>query len=297
MPYKAKQRGVIRMAGFISQLMNGLNQSAILLIVTLGLMIIFGLMNVINMAHGQMIMIGGFCAFIVTGIVKLPFIFAIIISFFITALFGAIIELLIIKKLYAKPTETILATYAISIILTEIVRVIWPLSQNVEMPLPGKLTLGSVTIPVYNIFVVVMAIGLLVFTILFFNHTRIGKKIKAISQNRQITECLGINTSKIDTFTFAYGAGLAGIAGCILAPTTGVSYNMGSLYLTNSFLTAVVGGVQSMVGTAIASAIIGEGRTLLAGISNDTWAMIIVSFVIILLVRFRPEGLLYKEGR
>ena len=285
------------MAGFISQLMNGLNQSAILLIVTLGLMIIFGLMNVINMAHGQMIMIGGFCAFIVTGIVKLPFIFAIIISFFITALFGAIIELLIIKKLYAKPTETILATYAISIILTEIVRVIWPLSQNVEMPLPGKLTLGSVTIPVYNIFVVVMAIGLLVFTILFFNHTRIGKKIKAISQNRQITECLGINTSKIDTFTFAYGAGLAGIAGCILAPTTGVSYNMGSLYLTNSFLTAVVGGVQSMVGTAIASAIIGEGRTLLAGISNDTWAMIIVSFVIILLVRFRPEGLLYKEGR
>ena len=285
------------MAIFISQLSNGLNQSAVLLIATLGLVIIFGMMNVINMAHGQMIMIGGFSAYILTGILNLPFLFAIIISFIVTALFGAVIELLIIKKLYSKPTETILATYAISIILTEIARMIWPLARNVNMPLPGLLTLGSVAIPFYNIFVVAIAIGLLVFTILFFNHTKTGRKIKAITKNRQMTECLGINTTKIDTFTFAYGAGLAGIAGCVLAPTTGVSYNMGSVYLTNTFLTAVVGGVQSMVGTAVASTIIGEGRTVLAGFSNDTWAMIIISFAIIVLVRFKPEGLFYKEGR
>lgn len=285
------------MAILISQLSNGLNQSAVLLIATLGLVIIFGLMNVINMAHGQMIMIGGFSAYIVTGIMHLPFLFAIIISFIVTALFGAVIELLIIKKLYTKPTETILATYAISIILTEVARMLWPLAQNVNMPLPGRFTLGTVTIPFYNIFVVAMAIGLLVGTIFFFNHTKMGRKIKAITKNRQMTECLGINTTKIDTFTFAYGAGLAGIAGCVLAPTTGVSFDMGSVYLTNTFLTAVVGGVQSMVGTAVASAIIGEGRTVLAGFSNDTWAMIIVSFAIIVLVRFKPEGLFYKEGR
>jgi urea transport system permease protein len=285
------------MSDFLSQISNGLNQSAVLLIATMGLMIIFGRMKVINMAHGQMIMIGGFCAYIVTGILQLPFFFAIVISFLATALFGVIIELTIIKKLYSKPTETILATYALSIIITEIARMAWPLSQNVKMPLPGMLKLGSVTIPFYNIFVVAMAIGLLIFTILFFKKTRIGRKIEAITQNRQMTECLGINTASIDTFTFAYGAGLAGIAGCVLAPTTGVSYNMGSVYLTDSFLTAVVGGVQSMVGTAVASGIIGEGRTILAGFTNDTWAMIIVSFAIIVLVRFKPEGLFFKDGR
>ncbi|HEX2938902.1 MAG TPA: urea ABC transporter permease subunit UrtB [Ruminiclostridium sp.] len=282
---------------FISQLSNGLNQSAVLLIATLGLIIIFGMMGVINMAHGQMIMIGGFAAYIVTGIMGLPFFMAIIISFAVTALFGAFMELLIIKKLYSKPTETILATYAISIILTEIARMIWPLAKNVKMPLPGKITLGAVTIPYYNIFLVIMALGLLICTILFFNKTKMGRKIKAITQNRQMTECLGINTAAIDTITFAYGAGLAGIAGCVLAPTTGVSYTMGSVYLTNTFLTAVVGGVQSMVGTAVASGIIGEGRTVLAGFSNDTWAMIIVSFAIIILVKFKPEGLFYKDGR
>ncbi|MFT8889489.1 MAG: urea ABC transporter permease subunit UrtB [Ethanoligenens sp.] len=285
------------MASFISQLSNGLNQSAVLLIATLGLMIIFGMMNVINMAHGQMIMIGGFCAYIVTAIMNLPFIFAILISFLATALVGVVIELLVIKRLYTKPTETILATYAISVILTEVARMIWPLSQNVKMPLPGNLKIGIVTIPVYNIFVVIMAIALLVFTILLFKRTRFGKKIGAITQNRQMTECLGINTTQIDTLTFAYGAGLAGIAGCILAPTTGVSYNMGSLYLTDSFLTAVTGGVQSMIGTAVAAGIIGESRTILSGVINQTWAMILVFLAIIALIRFKPDGLFHKEGR
>lgn len=288
---------MIELAFLISQLSNGLNQSAVLLIATLGLVIIFGLMKVINMAHGQMIMIGGFSAYIVTGIFNLPFCLAIVISFIVTALFGMLIEIVIIKRLYAKPTETILATFAISIILTEIARIIWPLAVNVKMPLPGKFALGLVTIPFYNIFLVLVALGLLVCTICFFACTKTGRKIRAITQNRQMTECLGIDTAKIDTLTFAYGAGLAGIAGCVLAPTTGVSYDMGATYLTNTFLTAVVGGAQSMVGTAVAAGIIGESRTLLAGFSNDTWAMILVSFAIIVLVRFKPEGLFYKEGR
>ncbi|MEA4971796.1 High-affinity branched-chain amino acid transport system permease protein LivH [bioreactor metagenome] len=285
------------MATLISQMVNGLNQSAVLLIAALGLLIIFGLMNVINMAHGEMIMIGGFCAYIATGIVHLPFFIAIVIAFIVTAIFGALTEIFIIKRLYAKPTETILATYALSIILTEVARIIWPLSQNVPMPIPGVLNLGKVSIPYYNIFVVSISIGLLIFTILFFKRTKFGKEVSAITQNRQMAECLGIKTSTIDTFTFAYGAGLAGIAGCVLAPTIGVSYTMGSVYLTDSFLTVVLGGVQSVIGVAASSGIMGEGRTILAGFLNETWAKIFIFMAVIVLLRFKPEGLFQKERR
>jgi len=285
------------MATLVSQLVNGLNQSAVLLVAALGLLIIFGLMNVINMAHGEMIMIGGFCAYIVTGVLHLSFFIAMLIAFIITALFGAFTEIIIIKRLYAKPTETILATYALSIILTEAARLIWPLSQNVPMPIPGVLNLGTVAIPYFNVFVVSISIGLLIFTILFFKRTRFGKKVSAVTQNRQMAECLGIKTSTIDTFTFAYGAGLAGIAGCVLAPTTGVSYTMGSVYLTDSFLTVVLGGVQSIIGVAASSCIMGEGRTVLAGFSNETWAKIVIFMAIIVIIRFKPEGLFQKERR
>lgn len=285
------------MTAFVSQLVNGLNQSAILLIATLGLVIIFGLMNVINMAHGEMIMIGGFTAYIVTSVFHLPFVIAIIASFIVTAAFGAVLEIVIIKKLYAKPTETILATYAVSILITEAARIIWPLSQNVDMPLPGKLNIGGVVIPYYNIFVICMAIALLTFTIIFFKRTRFGKKITAITQHRQMAECMGITTSRIDTMTFAYGAGLAGISGCILVPTIGVSYDMGSTYLTNSFLTVVVGGVQSLIGVAASAGIIGEGRTILAGFTDDTWAKIMIFLGAIVILRFKPEGLFQREVR
>ena len=159
------------MTTLVSQIINGLNQSAVLLIATLGLLIIFGLMNVINMAHGEMIMIGGFCSYIVTSVWKLPFIVAILFAFIVTALFGALTEVTIIKKLYSKPTETILATYALSIVLMEIARIIWPLSQNVAIPIPGSIKIHGVDIPYYNIFVVSAAIVLLVFTIMFFKFT------------------------------------------------------------------------------------------------------------------------------
>lgn len=285
------------MGTIISQVINGLNQASILLIATMGLVIIFGYMNVTNMAHGSMIMIGAFSGFVLMEGIGIPFGLAIVGSFLITGLIGMVMEKLVIKRLYSKPTETILATYAISIILTELCRMKWPLSQNVHMPLPGSLTIGSVVIPYYNIFVLVFAAALLLFTLFLFRKTSFGKKLSSVTQNRAMTECLGIKTSSIDTLTFGYGAGLAGIAGCILAPTTGVSYDMGSGYLTDSFMTVVVGGIQSFVGTTFSSAIIGEGRTVLAGFSNETWAKIIIFLVVIVIIRIKPEGLFTKERR
>lgn len=285
------------MATFLSQVINGLNQASILLIATMGLVIIFGYMNVTNMAHGSMIMVGGVSAYVLMEVVGLPFGVAIAGSFLITALIGMLIEKVIIKKLYSKPTETILATYAVSLILTELVRLKYPLSQNVHMPLPGAFRIGSVTIPYYNIFVGIFAILILVFTLFLFRKTTFGKKLGSVTQNRTMTECLGIKTASVDTLTFGYGAGLAGVAGCILAPTTGVSYDMGSTYLTDTFMTNVVGGVQSFFGTAVSSFIIGEGRTVTAGFLNETWAKIIIFMIVIVLIRFKPEGLFTKERR
>lgn len=285
------------MATFLSQVINGLNQASILLIATMGLVIIFGYMNVTNMAHGSMIMVGGVSAYVLMEVVGLPFGVAIAGSFLITALIGMLIEKVIIKKLYSKPTETILATYAVSLILTELVRLKYPLSQNVHMPLPGAFRIGSVTIPYYNIFVGIFAILILLFTLFLFKKTTFGKKLGSVTQNRTMTECLGIKTASVDTLTFGYGAGLAGVAGCILAPTTGVSYDMGSTYLTDTFMTNVVGGIQSFFGTAVSSFIIGEGRTVTAGFLNETWAKIIIFMIVIVLIRFKPEGLFTKERR
>ena len=285
------------MATFLSQVINGLNQASILLIATMGLVIIFGYMNVTNMAHGSMIMVGGVSAYVLMEVVGLPFGVAIAGAFLITALIGMLIEKVIIKKLYSKPTETILATYAVSLILTELVRLKYPLSQNVHMPLPGAFRIGSVTIPYYNIFVGIFAILILVFTLFLFRKTTFGKKLGSVTQNRTMTECLGIKTASVDTLTFGYGAGLAGVAGCILAPTTGVSYDMGSTYLTDTFMTNVVGGVQSFFGTAVSSFIIGEGRTVTAGFLNETWAKIIIFMIVIVLIRFKPDGLFTKERR
>ncbi|MBP1561423.1 MAG: urea ABC transporter permease subunit UrtB [Oscillospiraceae bacterium] len=285
------------MGTFLSQFVNGLNQASILLIATMGLVIIFGYMNVTNMAHGSMIMLGGVSAYILMEVIGLPFGVAIAGAFIITALIGMLIEKLLIKRLYSKPTETILATYAISIILTEIVRLKYPLSQNVHMPLPGAFKLGSVTIPYYNIFVGIFSIAILVFTLFLFRKTTFGKKLGSVTQNRTMTECLGIKTASVDTLTFGYGAGLAGIAGCVLAPTTGVSYDMGSTYLTDTFMTNVVGGIQSFFGTAVSSVIIGEGRTVMAGFLNETWAKIIIFMIVIVIIRLKPEGLFTKERR
>lgn len=286
-----------KLATFISQLINGLNQASILVIATMGLVIIFGYLNVTNMAHGSFMMVGAFAGYVLMQNLGIPFGFALIGSFLVSGCIGMLIEKVIIKRLYSKPTETILATYAISIILTEIARMIWPLSQNVDMPIPGSLSIGSVVIPYYNIFVLLFAAFLLVMIMMMFKKTRFGKKLGAVTQNRTMTECLGIKTASVDTLTFGLGSGLAGLAGCILAPTTGVSYSMGDTYLTDSFMTVVIGGVQSFAGTFVSSAIMGEGRTILAGITNETWAKILVFIAVIVLIRIKPEGLFTKERR
>lgn len=286
------------MSVFMQQFANGVNLAALLLIAALGLVIIFGLMNVINMAHGELIMIGAYATYFTNTVLNLPFGVAVIVAFIVSAAVGILIETVIIKRLYSKPTETLLATFALSIIFVQLVQLLFsPENKYVAMPIKGMLKIGTVSIPNYNVFVMAVALVILGITGLILLKTKFGKEVRAVTQNRQMVECLGIATSKVDTWTFAYGAGLAGLAGAVIAPINSVSPTMGGAYLTDSFMTVVVGGVQSIIGTALGSGIVGESRTIIAGFSNEVFAKILVFLIIIVIIRFKPEGLFARERR
>lgn len=282
----------------ISQLVNGINASALFLIAALGLVIIFGHMKVVNLAHGELIMIGAYISYFMSTVFNAHIIISMILSFVFTAVVGVLIESLVIKKLYGKMAETLLATYGLSIILQQLVRAICgPELKYVKIPFEENMQIGKVVIPFYNIFIFIVAVAMLLLTWVIFYKTSFGKKMRSITENRTMTECLGIDTSKVDTWTFAYAAGLAGVAGSILAPIRSVSPFMGIQYLTDTFMTVVVGGVNSLAGTTLGSILIGESVTILGGIGNEISAKILVFLIIIIIIRFKPEGLFSTERR
>ena len=286
------------MSSLLVYLINGLNTSALLLIAALGLMVILGLMKVINLAHGELIMIGAYMSYFTSTVLGQNFFLGMTVSFISTAFLGIIIEKFIIKKLYKRPMETLLATFGLSIILQQVITITFgPELKYIAVPFDGYLKLGNIIIPLYNIFAIAMALSLILFAWILFFKTSFGKKVRAITQNRDICECLGIDTMKIDSYTFAFGSGLAGLAGAILSPIRSVSPFMGSSYLTDSFMTVVLGGTGSIFGISAASAIVGESIAVLGGLSNEIMAKILVFLMVIVVIRFRPQGLFSKERR
>lgn len=277
---------------------NGVNSSALLLLAALGLVIIMGHMKVVNLAHGELIMVGAYVTYYTSTVLKLPYVFSILGAFMVTGALGAAIERLVIRKLYGKASETLLATYALSLVIQQSVRFIsGPELKYVNIPLDGTLEFGAVTIPYYNLLILLVAALALLSSWLLIYKTTLGKQIRAITENRTMTGCLGINTQRIDTVTFTYGTALAGLAGAMLAPIRTVSPFMGVQYLTDAFLNVVIGGLDSLLGTAVSAGIIGESITVLGGYWNDVGAKILVFFIIIILIRFKPEGLFAKEKR
>lgn len=282
----------------LAQLFNGLNASALYLMMALGLVIIFGHMQVVNLAHGELIMIGAYVAYYLFTFLGMPVYLSMFFAFLVTAALGFVIEKVLIKRIYGKISETLLATYGLSLILQQAVRAISGSElKYVGMPFEGSFSLGKAVIPFYNVFVAITALFMLLCTWILFYKTPFGKKMRAITQNRVMTECLGIDTSRTDTWTFAYGAGLAGLAGAVLAPIRGVSPAMGAQYLTDAFLTVVVGGVNSLIGTLSGSLMIGESISLLGIVGNEVNAKILVFIIIIIIIRFKPEGLFSSERR
>ncbi len=283
---------------FFALLLNGLNSSALILVAALGMVVICGLMNVINLAHGELIMIGAYTAFCVTQKAGLSFALALPAAFAAAAAAGAVLEILVIRRLTGKPAETMLATFGISVVLQQTVNLIFGAqSQYVAIPLEGNFSLGHVVVPFYNIFTILFVAAVLAGTVVFLKKTRFGRRVRAVTQNRSMAECLGVNSARVDTLTFAFGSGLAGLAGALAAPVKSVSPFMGGPYLVYSFLTSVVGGVASFFGTTVGSLLVGESSALLGGLSNDVIANILVFLIIIAIIRFKPEGLFAKERR
>lgn len=282
----------------ISQLINGASVSAMLFVSALGLVIIFGLMDVVNMAHGELIMLGAYITYFATTVFHAPFLAAMLLAFIFTGIFGALIEIVLIKKLYGKVAETLLATFALSIILQQVVRMLMgPEDKFVGLPMEGSLTIGGIIIPHYNLFLIVVSALILAATLALFFKTSFGMQLRAVTKNRNMSQCLGINTARIDTMTFAFGSGLAGLAGALLAPVKSIMPYMGTSYIVDGFLTVVLGGFTSIVGTAASSVVISESVTAMAGFMSEITAKILVFFIIIILIRFKPEGLFTSERR
>jgi len=290
---------------FANQLLNGIGIIGILLLTGLGLAITFGVMRIINLAHGEFIMLGAYTTFVLQKNFKMDLLLTIPFAFIVTAVIGAIVEITIIRKLYGRPLETLLATWGLSIVLQGIVKLIFTAQlKYVKAPpyIKGNLSIfkadgQSVEISYYRLFIFFVALALLGLTAFLLYQTSLGRQIRAVTQNRDMTRCLGVNTSLVDMVTFAYGCGLAGIAGSVISSLKSVAPPMGQDYLVDAWMTVVTGCVDKLIGVLAGSVLIGSANSAIAYLLNDPVARVIVLFSVIVLIRYRPEGLFTVQKR
>lgn len=284
---------------FVSQAITGLSIASILLMVALGLAIIYGITGVINLAHGEMVMLGAYSAWALQTFVGLGFFASLPLIFLATALFGWVIDRVVIRHLYNRPLDTILATWGIGVMAQQIVRLVAGGElRYVQMPsLNSALQVGSVDIPIIRLFILCLSIALFALTWYLLFRTNLGLKLRAIAQNREVASCFGIDSDRVYGLTFAYGAGLAGLAGAVVSPLKSVSPEMGTTYVVDAFMVVVLGGVESLVGTVVSSGIIGGLSGSIAFYFNDTIAKAAVLLAIVVLIRFMPQGLFAAKVR
>lgn len=285
---------------FVQQVVTGLSIGSILLLVALGLSIIYGSMGIINLAHGEFVMLGAYAAWTFQHFFGLGLLASLVPIFLVVATFGWLVERYVLSFLNNRPLDTILATWGVGIILQQAVRLlIGGELRYVQMPsaLSDSTVVLGVPVSAYRIFLFFAALFLFGLTWLLMNRTTVGMKLRAIIQDRSISASFGIDARRIYSLTFAYGAGLAGLAGALVSPLKSVSPEMGTGYVVDSFMVVVLGGVQSLAGTVFSSFILGELSGVVAFLQNDTVAKALVLLAIIVLIRFRPEGLFTARVR
>lgn len=288
------------MESILLQLFTGLSIASILLLVALGLAIIYGATGVINLAHGEFVMLGAYSAWALQSFGGLGLLESLVLIFLIVGALGWAVERLVIRHLYRRPLDTILATWGIGVMAQQAIRLIAGGElRYVEMPgwLSSSVSVLGIETSAFRIFILVVAVALFGVTWYLMRRTTFGMKLRAITQDREIASCFGINSQRIYGLTFAYGAGLAGLAGALVSPLKSVSPEMGTTYVVDAFMVVVLGGVESLAGTIVSSVIIGELSGVLAFVSNDTIAKALVLLAIIVLIRFRPQGLLAARVR
>jgi urea transport system permease protein len=293
----------------IGTLFYGLSLGSVLLLAALGLAITFGLMGIINMAHGEMLMIGAYTTYGMQTLFRhyLPGAFdaylvaAVPAAFVVCALIGIVLERSIIRHLYGRPLETLLTTWGISLILIQLVRMLFG-AQNVEVENPvwmsGGYSIGGGVVLAYNRVVIVLFAAFVVALVwLLLNRTRLGLYLRAVTQNRSMADCMGIPTPRVDALTFGLGSGIAGLGGVALSQIGNVGPDLGQSYIVDSFMVVVLGGVGQLAGTIIAALGLGEINKLLEPYAGAVLGKIIVLVFIILFIQKRPQGLFALKGR
>ena len=303
----------------------GLSLGSVLLVVAIGLAITFGLMGIINMAHGELIAVGAYTTYIIqnvfaSGLKLSPFGVAITIpglnlasganlyfavalpaSFLAAALVGLLLERTVIRFLYRRPLESLLATWGISLVLQQLFRLVFG-ANNVQVNSPlwlsGNWTINDVVFGWNRVFVIVFAVAIIAVTWLVINKTPLGLLIRAVMQNRNMAACMGIRTERVNMLTFAFGCGLAGLAGAFLSQIGNVGPSLGQNYIVDAFMTVVVGGVGNILGTVISALGIGVAdQTLQQYLGNPVTGKILVLAAIILFLQWRPAGLFVTRSR
>jgi len=279
---------------FMNALLIGLSVASIWLIAALGLAIVYGTMGVINMAHGEFVMLGAYTAYVLQTFLGIPLLLCLPLCFVIVAIIGAIIERGLIRHLYKRPLDTLLATWGLSLVLIQGVRLILgPEPKNVSSPqwLNTSLKLGIFEISWFRIFIIIVTIATFAATWWLMRKTRIGLMIRAVTQNNEIAAAHGIDASRVYTVTFAYGAGLAGLAGSLFGAIKNVFPDMGAGYIVEAFLVVVVGGVGSLLGSLFSAIGLGEIYSIFAYFTNGTFAKFWLFLLVVIFLRFRPQGL------
>ncbi len=289
----------------IETLFFGLSLGAVLVLAAIGLAITFGVMGVINMAHGELMMLGAYTTYVTQQLMPdhlgLSLVVAIPAAFIISALAGIVIERGIIRFLYGRPLETLLATFGVSLFLQQTVRSIFsPLNRSVATPewMSGSLQINDFLSLTWNRFYI-LVFCLLVFALLLqiLKRTRLGLEVRAVAQNRTMAKAMGIQTARVDALTFGLGSGIAGIAGVALSQITNVGPNLGQAYIVDSFMVVVFGGVGNLWGTLVAGFSLGIANKLLEPYAGAVLAKILVLVFIILFIQKRPRGLFPQRGR
>ncbi|MFO0969620.1 MAG: urea ABC transporter permease subunit UrtB [Gemmataceae bacterium] len=314
---------------------NSLSLSSLYILTALGLAITFGVMRVINMAHGEMLMLGAYSAHVVSFLApkwlhalalsqEAPWLadmaehlreyglyYAIPISFLVVGLVGYLLEIGLIRFLYGRPLDTLLATWGVSLIIQQAVLITFGANlQETHLPhaLQGGVAIGEVTLPIYRLFIVGITGLCLLAVYLWFYKTSFGLQIRAVVQNRPMASALGVSTRRIDSLTFAFATGLAGVAGCILANVYNVKYTMGSDYIVEAFMVVILGGLGRLGGSVAAGALIGFGicfveKALPKGGDSvilsapATVAKMIVLAAVLVFLLIRPSGLFVTKER
>jgi len=299
----------LEMGEYLGQLFSGLSLGSILLLAALGLAITYGVMGVINMAHGELLMVGAYATYLVQGLFRsalpeyvdwyLPA--AIPVAFLSAAAVGMLLERTVIRRLYGRPLETLLATWGLSLILIQAARVLFG-AQNVEVANPvwmsgGIEVMAGLVLPWNRLFIMGFSLFVLGLVWVLMQKTRLGLFVRAVTQNRPMAGCVGVPTSRIDTLAFGLGAGIAGLGGLALSQIANVGPDMGQGYIVDSFMVVVLGGVGQLAGAVWAALGLGVVSKFLEGWAGAVIAKIVVLVIIIVFIQKRPQGLFALKGR